>query len=399
MKIGKWKAAGIALFLAAAGCMPVYAAQSDPILTEYDEATLEKFRDNTLEYGEIPGLVEQYNTEFRNQLERFYSNPGSSTGLTREQLLELASELRAEAEELDQEAEASKDDLTKEEYEEYQANIRSLKSYARDLENDAAGKNAAGSSAARSLRILKNQKTMAAQEKMRTYETLKDQNAAAQKKLEMAELTYESAKKKRELGTYSDENVLDAEKALNQARAEAKAAADALETGKNDLIMMLGWSYGSDPEILSVPEPDLTRISSYDLSADQAKAIENNTTLFTTRMTDSSSQGGANAKARTIKEQEEQVMMGMELLYQEVLQKQKAYEAAEAGWQKVQEDKKAADLQYSLGMLSRENYLAAEAAWLDGEAAWTAAGLDLTAAMENYEWAIKGLLDIGSQQG
>ena len=51
MKIGKWKAAGIALFLAAAGCMPVYAAQSDPILTEYDEATLEKFRDNTLEYG------------------------------------------------------------------------------------------------------------------------------------------------------------------------------------------------------------------------------------------------------------------------------------------------------------------------------------------------------------
>lgn len=398
MKIGKWKAAGIALFLAAAGCMPAYAAQSDPILTEYDEATLEKFRDNTLEYGEIPGLVEQYNTEFRNQLESFYSNPGSSTGLTREQLLELASELRAEVEELDQEAEASKDDLTKEEYEEYQANIRSLKSYARDLENDAAGKNAAGSSAARSLRILKDQQTMAAQEKMRTYETLKDQNAAAQKKLEMAELTYESAKKKRELGTYSDENVLDAEKALNQARAEAKAAADALETGKNDLIMMLGWSYGSDPEILSVPEPDLTRISSYDLSADQAKAIENNTTLFTTRMTDSSSQGGANAKARTIKEQEEQVMMGMELLYQEVLQKQKAYEAAEAGWQKVQEDKKAADLQYSLGMLSRENYFAAEAAWLDGEAAWTAAGLDLTAAMENYEWAIKGLLDIGSQQ-
>ena len=162
---------------------------------------------------------------------------------------------------------------------------------------------------------------------------------------------------------------------------------------------MLGWSYGSDPEILSVPGPDLTRISSYDLSADQAKAIENNTTLFTTRMTDSSSQGGANAKARTIKEQEEQVMMGMELLYQEVLQKQKAYEAAEAGWQKAQEDKKAADLQYSLGMLSRENYFAAEAAWLDGEAAWTAAGLDLTAAMENYEWAIKGLLDIGSQQG
>ena len=35
--------------------------------------------------------------------------------------------MRAEAGELDKEAEAYKDDLTKEEYEEYQANIRSLK--------------------------------------------------------------------------------------------------------------------------------------------------------------------------------------------------------------------------------------------------------------------------------
>ena len=67
-------------------------------------------------------------------------------------------------------------------------------------------------------------------------------------------------------------------------------------------------------------------------------------------------------------------MMGMELLYQEVLQKQKAYEAAEAGWQKAQEDKKAADLQYSLGMLSRENYLSARrlAGWRGG---WTAGRL------------------------
>lgn len=396
-KKGIWKAAGaVFLMTAATGCLPVYGAGTELPLTEYDESQLEKFRDDTLEYWEIPGLVEQYNTEFRNQLEIYYNNPGSSTGLTKDQLLSLASDLRQEANELDQEAEDSKDDLTREEYQEYQQNIRALKSYAKDLEDDADGKNASGSSSIRNLRILKNQQIQSAQEKMRAYERLKDQDAIAQKNLETAQLTYESAKLRQELGTYSAENVLDAERALNQARASASAASDALENGKNDLIMMLGWSYGAQPEIVSVPEPDTGRIDGYDLDADQAKAIENNYTLFDTRMASSSSQGGANQKARTIKTQEEQVTMKMDLLYQEVLQKQTAYQAAETAYEKAVSDKTAADSQYSLGMMSRESYLTAEASWLQSEASYTSAKLDLTEAMENYEWAREGLLDIGS---
>ena len=65
-KKGIWKAAGaVFLMTAAAGCLPVYGAGTELPLTEYDESQLEKFRDDTLEYWEIPGLVEQYNTEFR----------------------------------------------------------------------------------------------------------------------------------------------------------------------------------------------------------------------------------------------------------------------------------------------------------------------------------------------
>ena len=148
--------------------------------------------------------------------------------------------------------------------------------------------------------------------------------------------------------------------------------------------MMLGWSYGAQPEIVSVPEPDTGRIDGYDLDADQAKAIENNYTLFDTRMASSSSQGGANQKARTIKTQEAQVTMKMD------------YQAAETAYEKAVSDKTAADSQYSLGMMSRESYLTAEASWLQSEASYTSAKLDLTEAMENYEWAREGLLDIGS---
>lgn len=36
------------------------AATKDVAVTEYDEAALEKFKDNTLEYWELPGLIERY---------------------------------------------------------------------------------------------------------------------------------------------------------------------------------------------------------------------------------------------------------------------------------------------------------------------------------------------------
>ena len=44
----------------------------------------------------------------------------------------------------------------------------------------------------------------------------------------------------------------------------------------------------------------------------------------------------------------------------------------------------------------RQEYLQAESAWLSSEASHTAAKLDLTGAIENYQWALEGLLDIGS---
>lgn len=166
----KWKRTGI-LFLSAAmvagnvpglsegGLLTAQAARAASPVTEYDVETLDKFRDNVLEYWEIPGLVEQYNTTFRNQLEQYYYNPGSSTGLTRQQLLDLADELRNEAKILEDSAEEDKSELTRRQYEDYRSNIRVLKARAKDLEDAAEGKSAAGSSAIRALRITRDKET------------------------------------------------------------------------------------------------------------------------------------------------------------------------------------------------------------------------------------------------
>lgn len=406
-QLKKWKRTGI-LFLSAAmvagnvpwlsenGLLTVRAAEKASPVTEYDEGTLDKFRDNVLEYWEIPGLIEQYNTTFRNQLEQYYYNPGSSTGLTRQQLLDLAEELRNEAKILEDTAEEDKSELTRRQYEDYRSNIRVLKARAKDLEDAAEGKSAAGTSAIRALRITRDKKTKEARALMRDYETLEAQSEIAHKNLEIAELSYGTAKRQMELGLYSAEDVLSAEEALNAARAKDASAKTAYVSGKQELIKMLGWNYDGDPEIRKIPEPDLEAIAGYDPLKDEAKAIENNITLFETRMNSSKSQGGANKKARNIQEQENSVRSSLDLLYRDVMQKKASYEAAVLQYTAAQADKAAADRKYNLGMLSGQQYLTAENTWLTEEAAFESAGLSLMAAMEEYEWAVKGLLELST---
>ena len=403
----KWKRTGI-LFLSAAmvagnvpglsegGLLTAQAARAASPVTEYDVETLDKFRDNVLEYWEIPGLVEQYNTTFRNQLEQYYYNPGSSTGLTRQQLLDLADELRNEAKILEDSAEEDKSELTRRQYEDYRSNIRVLKARAKDLEDAAEGKSAAGSSAIRALRITRDKETKEARALMREYETLAAQSEIADKNLEIAELSYGTAKRQMDLGLYSAEDVLSAEEALNAARAKAASAKTSYVSGRQELIKMLGWSYDGNPEIRKIPEPDLEAIAGYDPVRDEAKAIQNNITLFETRMNSSQSQGGANKKARNIQEQENSVRSSLDLLYRDVMQKKAAYEAAALQYTAAQADKAAADRKHGLGMVSNQEYLTAENTWLSEKAAYEAAGLALTAAMEEYEWAVKGLLELST---
>ena len=124
--IRPWKKTGFLVFAAALGgiisvpgtglltARATVAVQESPV-TEYDEAALASFADDTLEYWEIPGLVERYNSAYQKQLDQFYYNPGSSTGLTKDQLLSVAETLCQEAETLADTAEDEKDSITKQE--------------------------------------------------------------------------------------------------------------------------------------------------------------------------------------------------------------------------------------------------------------------------------------------
>ena len=386
MKNKKWKQAGALAVMLALAATPVFASP----LTEYTDAEMAAFRDNTLEYWEIPGLVEHYNPSYLNQLEVFYGNPDGVTGLSAEQLKSLAEELRAEASALEEEMEDM--GLGKEDplYEDYKSNIKAMKRYAREMEDALDG----SAATKRALKMVKNPLIVDISGQMRSYQDLKNQDEIQKKKLEIAQLGYDSAVRQMELGMYVKENVLAAADGLNAARSAADASAASLNQVKQSLITALGWEYNSNPDILAVPEPNPEKIAGYSLEKDMESALSMNYDVSDMRKTEAKELGGVNEKKKQIREKEDQVRMQMEFLYRDVMQKQLSYQAAMDGWNVAEANKAQADRKFALGMISKQEYLNAEAAWLTAKASRETAALDLTAAMETYEWAVNGLMKL-----
>ncbi len=400
--------------------MVAYAATDDPV-TAYSAEELLLIEDNTLEYGEISALVERYNPTYRNQLESFYANPAGNgvemgdsisvtpgAGVSRDGLLAMANDLRNEAADLKavmEEIETEIDDLedagdtagvqAKEaEYDAYKAEEKALRKYARELEDAAEGNTKEGRAQKRALRITKNQLTAQIQAAMRGHQALSSQHEIQLKRLEIAQIAYEGAMRQRDLGLYSAENLKTAEDSYRAAQYAAQASEAALTKSRQALITTMGWGYNAQPVIIDVPEPDVSRIASYNFATDVEAAVSNHYDLSDIRKTDKSSFGGAADKRKEVKRVEDAVRMQFESVFRNVQQKQASWEAQKNGFEAAKAAKDQADRKWSLGMISRAEYLQAEVTWMTAEASMEQAGLDLTAAMEDYEWALKGLMNV-----
>ena len=370
------------------GLLTVHAAGSETPLDSYTEAEMLHFGDNVLEYWEIQGLVEHYNPTYLKQLQVFNGNPDGSSGLSKDQLLLMAKEFRYEAKELKNEAEERKDSISAEAYQEYQDNIKTLKRFAREKEDAANGTTATK----RALRIVRNQEIIAISSQMREYQALLAQDEIVRKNLELAELSYASSERQHAIGMISRELLLSAQDSLHAAKASADVSASGVLAKKQSLLMALGWSYDGNPEIREIPKPDTEKLETYQFEADMELAVGANYDVSDIRRTDKSEFNGTQDKLRQIREKENDVRIQMEYLYKDLQQKALSYQSAEEAWPAAEAKLAQAERKFVLGMISRAEYLTEEIAWLTAKANREQAALDLRAAMETYEWAIKGLI-------
>ena len=166
-----------------------------------------------------------------------------------------------------------------------------------------------------------------------------------------------------------------------------------MERVRKALLMLTGYSPDSTVQLGPMPTPDQGRIDGINLEVDKWRALGNNSEL---RQQRSGSSGGTNkerhARQRAMEESEETMYGQMDTLYQNVLAAQTAWQSAVTAQSAREAQWKAASNKMNLGMLSRQQYLEARAAYLKGLAAKAQADINFQQALDTYDWAVKGFM-------
>lgn len=92
-----------------------------------------------------------------------------------------------------------------------------------------------------------------------------------------------------------------------------------------------------------------------------------------------------------IQEGDQKLTIEMQRLYQDVLDKKAAYEAACTGFEAARLNHEASERQYRLGLLSEVQYIGTQISFYQKKAEKDSADLNLLQAMETYDWAILGI--------
>ena len=365
----------------AAAAAAVLLALSSPLLVlagpsgadgGVNEAYLAELNDGTLQYSELPGLVERYNVTYKNTYAQI---AGQS------QSLEAARQLGKDADEAMESAldlkEDDMDESTRALYESYKEAAKAMRKQAAKLsDEDLSG------TAERSLKMLKNQQTMLAQNLMIQY-----QKAASKKEL----LAKQEELARAGLGMASSEEVLSANQSWLQAQSAAVQMDSAVNSLKQNLLITCGWNADSDPEIAPLPEVDTARLDSMNLAADTEMAAQANYNLISMRQNGASGSVERNALKRNVSQSRQSIAVNMEGLYAKTVAARQAYEGAEANFQAASLDMQAADQKNAMGMMSKIDYLSAQAAYLTAKSESDDAKADLFSSIQNYDWALKGM--------
>ena len=348
-----------------------------------DEETWQRLQDNILEYDEIGDLVENYNPDYLQMLEQIDSNT---------QIYEdAAKEFREVARDNRSEARAAKDNDDLMLFAIYEGTARGYTEAAKGYEKVVKS---IQSNTRHQRRKVWKMLTSGVQQLMNGYQQALASKELVDTAVELAQAAYDSTVTQRGVGMATDTDVESALKSLQSAQGQQKVLEDTMTSLKQNLCLMTGREYNASVDIKEIPAPDLAGIDYMNPENDLTKAIGNNYTVIEQRNISGKGTANYDNKMRILDESEAKIKTQLESLYQAVLESKTAYDAANTAFAGAQITMNGNDLKYQMGMLGRLEYLQLKMVYLQQKAAVRTAELNLTQAMENYNWAVEGLADI-----
>lgn len=369
-------------------------------LSDYDEETAARLKDNRLEYDELENLIKEYNPEIRyayNQLD-FTSDDTAATvreirdDIDKNDYKSVVKGLKDQKKQLELMPESPEKAKALAEIE---ATIKGLEGLM-----DAPGATTKATDkqlekARKQLDTGVQQALKGTQTLMISYDNLRAQVQTLEKVEALQNEALEAAKLQAGLGMATDTGVLKAQSDLLSTQAQLDSLRNLADNLRVQLCLLTGWQADGTPEIGSVPAADPSGIAAVDLAADTQKAIGNNQTLISERHASSKKSTEArNNRLMNLELSEQQLTIEMQRLYQVMQQKKISCDAAMTAYQKALLTKDAAERQYQMNMMSRIQYLGAEVQYFQAEGARKSADTALLQAMLDYQWAVRGFVAV-----
>ncbi len=391
-------AASLSVVLAASVPFTVLADQTDPNVAYEQEQQL--LSDGHLDYGEIEGRVKNYYGPMKSAYDM-------AKGMVEDQA-DIAVNERIMASDLLSQADVA-EDMAEEQTGMDQAisaaTAKALRQSARQMRNAASMMGQSlkkTSSTERQVDRQANSLIMNVQSMMNQYEQLVSQRAMAAKGVELARTARALQDTMQSQGMAVDSDVLSAAASLSSAQSQLASLDAGMEQIYKLLCSFTGYDPASGVTFGAIPSADLAAIDAIDVNADKEKAVNNNYNLISLR---SSTGGGmTDFQARTTKTttqtenrlrnveySENTVRSDIQALYDQILEKRAAYDAAKTAYESGKMVWDAAQIQKQNGSLSQIQYLQQELAWLTAESGYHCAGLELQQAIQNYRWAVAGV--------
>ena len=390
-------AASLSVVLAASVPFTVLADQTDPNVAYEQEQQL--LSDGHLDYGEIEGRVKNYYGPMKSAYDM-------AKGMVEDQA-DIAVNERIMANDLLSQADVA-EDMAEEQTGMDQAisaaTAKALRQSARQMRNAASMMGQSlkkTSSTERQVDRQANSLIMNVQSMMNQYEQLVSQRAMAAKGVELARTARALQDTMQSQGMAVDSDVLSAAASLSSAQSQLASLDAGMEQIYKLLCSFTGYDPASGVTFGAIPSADLAAIDAIDVNADKEKAVNNNYNLISLR---SSTGGGmTDFQARTTKTttqtenrlrnveySENTVRSDIQALYDQILEKHAAYDAAKTAYESGKMVWDAAQIQKQNGSLSQIQYLQQELAWLTTESGYHCAGLELQQAIQSYRWAVAG---------
>ena len=386
----KWKMAGVFLLAFCMAASPLAAAVrafgASPDFA-YTEEKWSSLQDNKLEYEEISDLIHEYNTTvLQNELDyQEYKGKTSS---------DLSKDYYDSANEILERIEYPADDDTN-----YASGMTSaLNSQIQADDMTEQGDNNVDDGEIKRLGYEQAEKQLVkqAQGLMITWQSGLESMESLEDAVTQAENSYVTVQNQIAAGTAVTSSLESAGEAVTTAKAAVQSAKTSLEKTKEQLCIMLGWSYGSEVEFGELPEPDLAAIEAIDITADIQTALTNNYSIRITerRIANSQSDSNKTTYGTTYTLQKDSASTSVKNLYNSLLLARDSYEQAKAAYELEESNVAAAKLRLSAGTITQKTYDKQVSSSLSASVKEKTEKLKLLQAKLEYDWAVAGLASV-----